>query len=503
MNAVKWPVMTAQHLTTHLIRVVKFLGLGVLCLLLGGAIPLLPLPFTVVGGAMLMVPFFVVVVWQLPRLKNDPARALKWMLLTSLFLYCIWPRNVFIPIPALPVKHPQKMLYFLTLGFAFYAFIKSEAIRERLRQVWVQHRGSMSLFLTLMVWSALTTMVSDAPIHSAFVWLHEMLYVWAFLPVLLIVLREPEDFLHVVGVLLAAAVVNVGYAVPEVIWHRNIFESVTTLSDIDPAMARQLYAAKARGGAHRAQAAFDHPLLFAEFLAVLLPLALAGLAHARTRRWALLALPCIALGLLLSVSRVAAVASAVGVFVLMVFVLLRNAVSATRSAWPLVGTLITLPVVLAALPLMFGGVDALLQGRDQTEYQSTLARQQMLTDGLSLLGDSWVMGYGPGMGALTLNFQSGDGVLTLDNYLLMLALDSGSVALLLYLAVILSLALRLGAQALDNRQSGLMSAAMLGALCAFLAVKTVLGTNLNGYLLPLLFAGSIALTGQARPEVSR
>jgi hypothetical protein len=483
----------------------QVLGLGFLCLLLGVAVPLLPLQITVIGAVLLSIPFLVVVVWQLPNLKQDPSKALKWLLLASMFLYCIWPRNVFIPVPALPVKHPQKMLYFMTLAFAFYAFIKSAEIRSRLTQVWHENRFLLSMVLALVLWAALTIGVSQAPISSAFFWTQELLYVWALVPLLAIALRTTEDFQHLVAVLLAAAVVNVGYAIPEVIWHRNIFESVTTLAEIDPAMARQLYAAKARGGAHRAQAAFEHPLLFAEFLAVLLPLCVVALAMPRLRKWALVALPCMALGLLLSVSRVAAVASAVGVFVLLVFVLLRNAVLAKRSAWPLVGTLITVPVVLALVPLLFGGMDALLQGRNHTEYHSTLARQQMLMEGVGLVADSWAMGYGPGMGTLTLNFQNGDGAVTLDNYLLILALDSGAVALCLYLLLILTLAIRLGALALNSQQAGLISAAVLGSLCAFLAVKTVLGTNLNNFFVGvfliavcILSSASRSLTDKAR-----
>lgn len=478
-------------------------SLAFTCLLIGLAIPILPLQLTVAGAALLMAPFFVVVLWLLPSMKGDPARALKWMLFASMFLYCIWPRNVFIPVPGLPVKHPQKMLYFLTLAYAMYAFVKASAVRARLQAVWRTNRWMLGTASVFVGWSALTVAGSSQPAFSFFVWLQELLYVWALLPLLIVVLRTPEDLRHLILLFLAAAVVNVLYALPEVALHRNIFESVTTLAEIDPAMARQLYAVKARGGAHRAQAAFDHPLLFAEFLAVLLPVCLAALAEPRLRKWALLALPCLVQGLALSASRVAAVASAVGVFVLLVFVILRNAVSANRSPWPLVLTLIAAPVLLAALPIFLGGMDALIQGRSATEQHSTMVRQQMLAEGMELVADSWIHGFGPGMGAMTLNFQSGEGVVTLDNYLLMLALDTGAIGLIFFLMLILFLASRLGALALKAEQFGWLSAALIGALCAFLAVKTVLGTGLNNYLLSVFLAAAFVATDSVQRNAAR
>jgi O-Antigen ligase len=472
-------------------------ALAFVCLLIGVAIPILPIQLTVIGAALLMAPFFVVVVWMLPAMKNDPARALKWMLLASMFLYCVWPRNVFIPLPGLPVKHPQKMLYFLTLAYAMYAFVKSAPVRDRLRTVWQSNRGMLGIAALFVAWSALTVAGSEQPVFSLFVWLQELLYVWALLPLLVIVLRSTNDLRHLILVFLAAAVVNVLYALPEVVWHRNIFESVTTLAEIDPAMARQLYAVKARGGAHRAQAAFDHPLLFAEFLAVLLPICLAALADPRLRKWALFTLPCLVVGLGLSASRVAAVASAVGVFVFLVFVILRNAVSANRSPWPLVLTLIAAPVILAAFPIFLGGMDALIQGRSATEQHSTLVRQQMLAEGLELIADSWVHGFGPGVGAMKLNFQSGEGVVTLDNYLLMLTLDSGLVGFAFFLTLVLFVANQLGALALRS-ETGLFGASLMGGLCAFLAVKTVLGTGLNNYLLPVFMVATVVMLNAAK-----
>ncbi|MCP5877326.1 hypothetical protein NL390_33200, partial [Klebsiella pneumoniae] len=83
-----------------------------------------------------------------------------------------------------------------------------------------------------------------------------------------------------------------------------------------------------------------------------------------------------------------------------------------------------------------GQVGSITAGRTAVEASSSNARAVMLWEGTALLFESPIFGYGPGLGALALNFRNPDGVLTLDNYLLILALDCGVIPVILFVGIV-------------------------------------------------------------------
>jgi hypothetical protein len=454
-----------------------------ICLVLGAAVPLLPLQLSAALSALIVGPLFFVFLWKLPPITSKQGNLLRNLLFASLFIYFVWPRNAFIPISALPVKHPQKIAYLFTLCFWAFLLAKSSHLRLRLSEVLGRNKTLIALVLGLIAWTLGAVVNSMEPAYSLVKWTQDILTIWILVPVLLTAVESEEDVKLLVTLLIAAAAINVIYAIPEVAFKRNIFESFITLDEIDPEMAKQIIGAKIRGGEQRAQASFDHPILFAEYLALMLPYVLAGFSSKRFKGFTIASLPLLLVGLVLSRSRVAFVATTAVLLVFFGLLLVRSVTNSKKSAWPLVGTLLAVPLIAAVVLVSLAGVSESVQGSSAAEASSTNSRQLMLVAGWDLLQDSIAFGFGPGVGAAHLNFRSGNGVVTLDNYLLILALDSGLIATVLFALIVLVVIYKnVKAAFFDNENYPLYFATAASAV-AFLAVKAVLGTGLNNLLL--------------------
>jgi O-antigen ligase len=459
--------------------------LALICVFLGVAISVLPLQLSAVLAVLAAAPMFAVFLWKMPAIEKDSGDFLRNVILASIFLYFIWPRNAFIPISALPIKHPQKLLYFAGIFLLIYYFAKSSLVRQAFAQNSRNNKSAYALLGMALIWGLVTVFTSVDSTYSFVAWVQLNTSVWLLVPILVLVLKTERDVHMAVRLLLFAGILNVAYAIPEVVTKKNIFDPFITLDLVDPAMAKQILAAVLRNGAYRAKASFDHPILFAEYLSLMIPFALYGLTQERLRRIAIIAMPALALGLVFTHSRIAFVAPVVSVAAFVVLILVRNTTTSGASAWPLVGTLLAVPVVATVAFLGVQNVSDLAAGRSAAEASSSNSRQQMLSAGIDLLQDSPVVGFGPGLGAMRLNFRNGEGVATLDNFLLLQALDSGVVSLLIFLAISGFVVWRAARHSFGSRNPYFFMA-ILSAMLGFLAIKMVLGTGLNNQLLAIM-----------------
>jgi O-antigen ligase len=463
-----------------------------LALFLGLLIGLFAAQFSLFVSVILLGLLSLVVMAYMPPLQSIPNRLLLWGLTCTLALYFIWPRNVFIPIGFLPVKHPQRLLYLGVIACALYVVLKCAPARQRLARALQALPLLTGLWAALAAWQFVSLLASEFPLALFGGWFVEFLVVTSVYPLALLCLADTRDLKRLLWALLAAAFLNVLFAVPESLLKRNLFEPFISLGNLDPETARQFLAAKFRGGQYRAQAAFDHPLLYAEFLAVCLPVAGAFALQRGRLGWLAAGLvPLLLAGLYLSHSRVAIVATLLVGVAMFGAVVVRGAQAGRRNPWPLVAALFAVPLVAIAAFLASNVVRDVTAGRSHDESSSTSARLQMLDTGVKRIAEQPLFGYGPRMAAVTLNFQNTSGVLTLDNYLLALTLESGVPALLLYLAVLVLAAWRALRYAVSETDVDLARLALgiFGAMAAFGPIKLVLGTALNNALLPVLMAG--------------
>ena len=460
-------------------------------ILAGIAVAILPLSLSIVLGATLLAPLVMAVAWLLPNLRSIPSRWLLLGLLAALFAYFVWPRYAFIPIKALPIKHPQKILYLSLICFWLFCVFKSNELRERLVSRLTGHPWITASFATLVLTRWTSVAASEVWYYSSTRAFDDTLSVFLLYPLTLTIIGNRRAATVMAATLVAAGVLNALIAIPESYVKHSLFERFITLDLVDPGMAEQIISAKVRGGAYRAQASFDHPLLFVEFLVVTLPIAAFWALGGGRFRWAsIFAVAAMCVGLVLVHSR----SSLVGLLVLSVMTatlgLTRIARNARESPWPLVWAVFATPLILIA---SIGGImvaGELLAGAGRDEYRSTLARQEMLRQGLPLIEAEWLLGYGPGLAGYVLGFRNTFDVVTLDNYYLAATLDSGVFFTMAFLIFGLSGAVRSGLLAVTNSDRAVWTTS--GGLCAgifgFFVMKGVLGTPLNNGLLMVLVA---------------
>lgn len=462
----------------------------------GLAVAVLPLQGSVLlgGGTVLLLALGVMAV--APPMTQVPAKALAWGLVIALVLYFVWPRNVFLPIRGLPIKHPQRLFYLLFLAYGVYVFFKCLPARQQLMRALSAVPWLTGLWAAFSVWQFISLLAAKHSLSLVGGWLVETLVVTLLYPLVLMCCPTLRDFQRLFGGLLLAALINCLYALPEALLQRNLFERFITVEMLDPEIARQIIAAKVRGGQFRAQGAFDHPLLLAEFLAVNLPFALVLMLQRGRRLLGLGAVAVLLTGLYLSHSRVAVVAGVLAVSAMALAMIVRGAQQGRRNPWPLVISLFLVPLVVLGGVLATQLVASVAAGTSQMEANSTSVRLQMLYGGLKLIELQPLFGYGPGTAGFVLNFQNTFGVMTLDNYLLAVTLDGGIPALAIYVSLLFVAgwqALRFAVLA-DIPHVHRLGLITFGALLAFGPIKLVLGTALNNLMLPVWLAGLAALT---------
>ena len=450
-------------------------------LILGLAAAWLAPSFTVILAMLMLLPLSGAILLALPTVRRLPQKHLLVFFGLCLFLYFVWPKHVFIPVAALPVKHPQKILYLFFLAVWVAYLFKSVEMRRQFTQSFVRNKTIVWLWIGLVAWRFLTVLTSDEPLFSFFRFFDDFLTYYIWFPVVLTLVRSDADVRTVMNWLLAAAIVTSLFVLPEVLIKKNLFLSISTMDMVDPVQAQQITSAKFRGGTYRAQSSFDHPLTFSEFLVTVMPWAAASLLVLRKRRWMMAAaLGLIGLALMLTNSRSSIAASMIMGALFLFIAVMRNARSGSRNPWPLAGAIFLLPLAIFVTVLFSGTMQEILAGRTSVEQGSSLARMQMFDQGLPLVLAQPLLGYGQGLGAWKLGFANTFGVITLDNYYLAAALESGIPYVLLFIALALAAVVKCLRTVGDEDPWRAWMYASIGAgLVGFMAVKSVLGTPHN------------------------
>ena len=171
--------------------------------------------------------------------------------------------------------------------------------------------------------------------------------------------------------------------------------------------------------------------------------------------------------------------------------------------WILTLLSLTLGTIALAILLAFDALDiSLITGRSATEASSTNTRVLMLIRGLPLVADRPFAGYGPGLSGYVLGFANARGEITIDNYYLSLALDSGIPTLLVFVWLTFGLAVKGFRHALNDCSSeGLLCGLLAISIIGMMVVKAILSIPHNA---PLLFlAMTLILAISKLPAMER
>ncbi|MCH2240796.1 MAG: O-antigen ligase family protein [Aquabacterium sp.] len=460
------------------------------CAGMGTALGALPLTLALPVVVVLAAPWLLLGIGAVPLPTGWEGTRLYWAFVGIFAVYFVWPQGAFIAGLKLPVKHPQKIAFLLLFALWLSAVMKMPHLRQRFMARMRIARPVVWAMALFSIFGLLSCWVSIAPLFSMYRWAQETIWV---VSIFYIVLSLPKSLRQVhaaIAALSVAAVLNALFAIPETLRRKNLFERFNNLDAVDPITAQAILEAKFRGGGYRAQASFDHPLLFAEFMLVMAPLACIALGFAY-RRWrpVVILVPIYLFGVLSTRSRVTVVVAGVAVLFALAFWFVHLMRQNHRSLMPVIQTVLAIPVMLAMLLVAGLAGSELVAGRNTDEFLSSLARVEMLRESWPLiLAQPW-LGYGHGAGGFVLGFADSSGMMTLDNYFLGVVLDNGVLALVALLtALLLAFGRSVRMAASSDPQLRRLGLACATSLLSILLIKLVLGTGLNNGLMYFLMA---------------
>ena len=465
-----------------------FLMILLVALIFGLSIPIMPYKFTLLFAIIVLGVVGFLVAVALPAKAAAPYRLIYTIFVIAVMAKFLWPNFAYIPVPALPSKNPQRWIWAFCLLYWIYSLLTNPILRQRLAQRIALSRLAW-VILGLFAWRLLSVGFSERPLVSTYTMAIEL---FEYLPAFLFAVtwvRDESDAAKLAKALLATAIVVFLITAGELLTQQNLFILFAPHDISNEDFLLAVLEAKTRGGAYRAQASFNHPLLMAQFAVSVLPLALLGLLtfdRFRGRATAIGALGSLLIVLWASRTRTAIVVA--GVVIASVIIMLAFKAVRDRSGGvnrPLLGGLSLIGGFLV-LGVAIGVLLLLTAGRSVEESSSSMARVTMLELAYKAMIEEPIFGYGPGVGNFHAALRSSNGLTSLDSYFLTQLLESGIPAFLLYITILIIGSAAFLRQTLFSRNPkyDLSSAMWSLSIIAFGISSLVLSTPHN---MPLLY----------------
>ncbi len=480
------------------------LGLGLLfiCLLTGLMVAVVPpgvllrlliLPFGLIG---------LLVLWMVPKRRTSPDDLQNLLLSGLIVLINIWPTYIVFRFGGMPSINPTKLMWVMLLCIAGVNLFSSSVPMSRLVARSKAHPWLVFGIVFLFAWRVISAAAGSQPVAQVFSLASETITCYVIFFIALAVLRDEKDVFRLFAILMAVAILQGLLASYESVVKHTLFDKFISVGSDDSATMVDMLRQKFRDGRYRAQGTFEHPMVLAEFMAMMIPLAAVLFFSKRTGLWRWICAGFIPL----AVGVIVFSRSRVGIAVLLAALLMvggllllpRGKKGRNSGGLYLAMMMFMVPVLVVVAYFVLSEMSALVAGRSAGEASSTMSRVLMLQRGVPLLEASPIVGYGNGMGAIKLGFF--DGVrFNIDNYWLGVALDSGVPGLLAFVFIFATAALyglRLYKQRSD--QAGLAAGAIAISLVILLGCKTVLSIA-SGFTLAYVLIAAVIVLGETPP----
>jgi O-Antigen ligase len=436
----------------------------------------------------------VLIIGSLSRTKQRLSDAFldRWVsvLLATLAL---WPSYLLIKGGGMPAIDGRRIVVGVSLLMAIYFLVSREEVIRRMRDASGAISQGAWLVMLYAAWRFASCAESHVPLYSFIQVVWEVFYYASmyFIGYIFLSSDRARDRQHLT--MLYLMVVIAGFVFLERLLGKNYIALLAPRSDDLASLINSMASARIRDGQYRTQGTFEHPLLLAEFSAIAVCFAAAYLlwpvkkGYVKSLAWAAM------IGGLASAymsgSRSAYISIATGL----------GAVGSLYLFGPKVGRLVKSQVFTRRFAILFltflGGLlflsilPILAKGNSAGDEASSAGRLVMLETGLRAIEQSPIFGAGPGTGALVAGIRTRADMVTLDNYLLGMTLESGIPALILLVLFFLLpawkgfLAVTQGAG-----EAAPFMAAVCGAALAVLATRFILWMPFNMSFI-YLFAG--------------
>jgi len=482
------------------------LGMLALCLLLGlmaavvppgGLVRLLAVPAAVA---------FLIAIWIMPKQKQAPGTLMNWMLLAVLVTVNLWPAYIVKRIGGLPALSPIKLAWLVLLVGCGYFILASKEPMQRLTTRVKAHPFLIGLVPALLVWRIATAAAGEQPFAQMFTLTSDLISCYILFFIAVAVLRDEKDVRRMLSVLLVVGLLQALLACYESAVKHTLFERFIPMGTEDAALLIDTLKTKFRDGAYRAQGTFEHPMVLAEYMAMMLPLATAVFFATREKlpRWAAVCFMPLAVAVIVySRSRsgiTVLIASVILVGILLVMPRKHAGEHSQKASLVVAMLALLLPVFLLVGYAALQEVMSLVAGRTAGEMNSTMSRVIMMERGVPLVQNSPIMGYGAGMGAIKLGMFDGTRF-NIDNWWLGISLDAGLPGLVLSFGFFVLAAL-LGVMTYYRRddRAGTVAGMLSISLCMLMITKSVLSIPSGFTLAYVLVAALITLQEQPLGE---
>jgi hypothetical protein len=463
---------------------------------LGGIAALFPASFAVklaflMGGVTI---FFLSLF--VPADTVAPRASIRRLLFVLLVVWVAWP--VYLSYHGLPGPgvNPTRLVYWSLVGFWFFWFVASRDLRMQLSARIATFRPFFLMLWLFLGWNLLCAILSEAPVPSLYYLVKLMIGPVLIFFIALSCLRDRKDVDFAFMLIVVAALIACAVGMLEAVKKANIFYDIVPSlfpqgSDLADFWADKLAGDKSRAGAYRVMSTFTHPLTFGEYLALSLPLAVYLVIFAK-ERWrrllSLIALPAIMAGLYVAHTRAPLLAAAVAALGLAGFLGVLAMRQKRSFAVSAVGFFAMVAFAFAVVALVGVAID-LAAGRNAEEAASSFSRIIMLQRGGALVLEQPLVGYGPGLAAVTMGFLPGFNTLTIDNYYLSVAMESGLPGLALFVGLLgYPISRGLITSVRSSWKEGARMAVIALALLGYAVVKSVLSLTSNLDVIFLLIA---------------
>lgn len=459
---------------------IKISALFLYCVLIGVTIsvvsPIFALAF--------VLPIFIPILMGNLFGFEFPVRVARNLLVLYFFVMAIWPSYLAIQLPG-PDLNPQRLVL-IALLFLIVCSLFSWKARKWIYLELSKGKWWVIGLLLLFVHRFVSAMLGMGPMLSVGMVLRE--FVEVFLVGVMAYLLF-SSFLHarrLFFLFMVCGLVASLLGCIEFLLKRNFFESISIPGmALDPDYVLSALSDKTRGDRYRAQGAFFHPLLLAEYCAYATPLAFYFSFFGERkiiRDLGVLSVFVVPVGAFLTGSRSAFLVTAI-LFVLcfiQIFWTLRRSKKNGALGWYFLIGILLLCFVLIPFVIYSGIADSIIRGNSLAEVQSTNARIRMFVIGIPAILESPFFGYGVGFAATVAGVAN-----SIDSFYLSFSLESGVIGMiiLLYILTIAGLKAVDASKGSGNLNESMFVMAIVLSLFGSMMVKLILSLNGNNYLL--------------------
>lgn len=477
---------------------IAFGALFMVALILGMAVAWLP----AARLSLLVIPVValsVMIIWVLPEGAKPPVRLMEAMFFAYFVALTLWPYYLALDIPGFPLIEIRRVFIALAIVAMMISLSISPDFRVRLRSLIAGSPLIFALYAGFVATQLISLPLARDPGISISAFVRDQMGWTAVLLIASYTFSRKGGIARWSGVLRAMAIFMSFLAFAEfknksVLWANHI-PSFLTMND--PVIIR-LLTPSFRGNAYRVIGPFPVSLSLAEWLALTMPFFLYYMIFGKNliaRAICLVADVLVFVAILSTQARIGLVgmliahAVFVGAWALRARRLNRGSSllpTAVLAAYPVIlVTLVAAVLTIPALTVRVLGGGAQAASTDARGEQFNLAWPMILGRPFN--------GHGVGNAALTVNWTSPGGQVSLDSYIITLLVDYGFIGFALYVALI-GTAIVQGFQlssTSEDDEIGYSSAAAVG-LCIWATCQFVLSQEDNASLIFMLIAVIVA-----------